>query len=220
MSLFIKSFFMPLACSLFLVLAKGQQPIDTVSYSIGMSIGQKLLSQGAGELNYESFARAIQDVMEGQTPLFNQRFSDSLNYIYFQAQRDRLVALQKEEGVRFLAVNGQRPEIITTESGLQYEVLELGEGPKPTAASIVTVHYEGKLLNGKIFDSSIPQDQPLTLAANRFIKGFSEGLLLMSKGAKFRFYIPQDLAYGSRGAGKAVPPYAALIFEVELLSWK
>ena len=128
--------------------------------------------------------------------------------------------MNKEEGLAFLAKNGARAEVMTTESGLQYEVLSAGEGSKPTAQSTVTVHYEGKLLNGTKFDSSVDRGEPMTFGLNRVIKGWTEGVQLMSPGSKYRFYVPQELGYGSRGAGGAIPPYSALVFDIELLSFK
>lgn len=192
---------------------------DTISYSIGMSLGYRLQNQGAGELDYPTLMKGIQDVLNKNEILLDRNYSDSINYIYFQNQRDNMFAKTKEEGANFLATNGQRPEVSTTESGLQYEVLTEGEGPKPSAASTVTVHYEGKLINGDLFDSSIERGEPISFPLSRVIKGWTEGLQLMSTGAKYRFYIPHELAYGSRGAGASVPPYSTLIFDVELLSF-
>ena len=126
----------------------------------------------------------------------------------------------KQEGLDYLTKNGARPEVTTTESGLQYEVLVAAEGPKPGPTSSVTVHYEGMLLNGQIFDSSVQRGETISFPLNRVIAGWTEGLQLMSPGAKYRFVIPQELAYGSRGAGGAIPPYATLIFDVELFSFK
>ena len=194
--------------------------VDTVSYSIGMSLGYRLQNQGASELDYESLARAVKDVLENGDILLERDYSDSLNYAYFQSQRDKMFTKVKEEGETFLATNGQRAEVTTTSSGLQYEVIKAAEGPKPTASSTVTVHYEGKLLDGQIFDSSIMRNEPISFGLNRVIAGWTEGLQLMSAGAKYRFYIPEGLAYGSRGAGSLIPPYSALIFDVELLSFK
>ena len=125
----------------------------------------------------------------------------------------------KKEGADFLIENGKRPEVTTTASGLQYEVLTAAEGPKPTATTSVTVHYVGKLLNGDMFDSSVDRGEPISFPLNRVIPGWTEGLQLMSTGAKYRFFIPEDLAYGSRGAGGAIPPYSTLIFDVELISF-
>jgi FKBP-type peptidyl-prolyl cis-trans isomerase FklB len=122
-----------------------------------------------------------------------------------------------EEGKNFLAENGKRPEVTTTASGLQYEVLTEGTGQKPSSsASRVTVHYEGKLINGNVFDSSYKRNQPATFGLNQVISGWTEGVQLMPEGSKYRFYIPSELGYGSRGAG-SIPPNSTLIFDVELL---
>lgn len=121
------------------------------------------------------------------------------------------------EGAAFLAENAKKKDVITTSSGLQYEVLKAGNGAKPTAASKVTVHYKGTTLDGNEFDSSYKRGMPATFPLNRVIPGWTEGLQLMQEGAKYRFYIPADLAYGERGAGRDIGPNATLIFDVELL---
>jgi len=123
----------------------------------------------------------------------------------------------KAEGTAFLAENAQKKGIVTTASGLQYEVLKPGDGAKPTATSQVTVHYKGTTLGGNEFDSSYKRGMPATFPLNRVIPGWTEGLQLMQEGAKYRFYIPADLAYGERGAGRDIGPNATLIFDVELL---
>lgn len=123
----------------------------------------------------------------------------------------------KRDGEKFLAENAKKEGVITTESGLQYIVLQEGNDVKPTATSEVTVHYTGKLINGKVFDSSVERGEPATFPLNGVIKGWTEGLQLMGEGAKYRFFIPQELAYGERGAGNDIPPYSALIFDVELI---
>ena len=193
--------------------------IDTTSYSIGMSLGYRLQNQGAANLDYTSLMKGIQDVIDKKEILLNKNYSDSINYAYFQNQRDNMFSSTKEEGAKFLAENAKKPEITTTESGLQYEVLTAADGPKPTGTTTVTVHYVGKLLNGDMFDSSVDRGEPISFPLNRVIPGWTEGLQLMSAGAKYRFYIPENLAYGSRGAGAAIPPYSALIFDVELISF-
>lgn len=125
-----------------------------------------------------------------------------------------------EEGKKFLEENGKRPEVVTLPSGLQYEILIEGEGAKPGPTSMVTVHYEGRLTNGNVFDSSYKRKQPATFGVHQVISGWTEGLQLMSKGSKWRLYIPSELGYGSRGAGGAIPPHAALIFDVELIDFR
>ncbi len=123
-----------------------------------------------------------------------------------------------QEGKDFLAENAKKPGIQTTPSGLQYEVLRDGTGPKPSASSTVEVHYEGRLINGKVFDSSYERKQTISFPLNRVIPGWTEGLQLMPTGSKYRLYIPSELGYGARGAGAAIPPPATLIFDVELIS--
>lgn len=205
--------------SLLLCVTGSSQNIDTTSYSIGMSLGQRLSSQGAKSLDYASLLEGIRDVLEKRDARLDRDFSDKLNYEYFQNQRNDMFENVKKEGADFLLENGKRPEVTTTESGLQYEVLTPAEGPKPTATTSVTVHYVGKLLNGDMFDSSVDRGEPISFPLNRVIPGWTEGLQLMSTGAKYRFFIPEDLAYGSRGAGGAIPPYSTLIFDVELISF-
>lgn len=194
--------------------------LDTMSYSVGMSVGAKLLSDGASQLNYDSFLAGLRDKLEKKETIISKDRSDQLNYQYFQSQRELMFTKVKEEGQEFLAQNGLRPEVTTTESGLQYEVLIAAEGEMPVASSTVTVHYVGTLLSGEKFDSSVDRGEPISFPLNRVIAGWTEGLQLMPVGSKYRFFIPQDLAYGSRGAGAAIPPYSTLIFDVELLSFK
>ena len=195
------------------------QAIDTTSYSIGMSLGNRLKSQGAKQLDYPSVMMAIQDILEGKDVRLKKAFSDSLNFAYFQNQRNNMFADAKKEGEDFLSKNGQRPEVTTTESGLQYEVLTAADGPKPTATTSVTVHYVGKLISGEMFDSSVDRGEPATFPLNRVISGWTEGVQLMSAGAKYRFFIPHELGYGSRGAGQAIPPFSTLVFDIELLNF-
>lgn len=125
---------------------------------------------------------------------------------------------QLEEGQKFLEENGKREGVHATASGLQYEVLQEGDGPKPEGSSRVTVHYEGRLIDGKVFDSSYKRNQPATFGVRQVISGWTEALQLMPRGSKWRLYIPSELGYGARGAGGSIPPNAALIFDVELIS--
>ena len=194
--------------------------MDTVSYSLGQSTALRLKNQGANQLNYTSFIQAMKDVLEGAGGQLTREYSDSLNFIYFQNQKEIMFTKIKEEGEAFLKKNAERPEVTVTESGLQYEVLTSVGGFKPSATNTVTVHYEGMLLNGQLFDSSVARGEPATFPLNRVIAGWTEGLQLMSVGSKYRFFLPQELAYGSRGAGADIPPYSALIFDVELLGFQ
>ena len=124
----------------------------------------------------------------------------------------------RSEGESFLRDNGKRPGIITTASGLQYEILEEGNGKHPKATDSVKCHYEGRLIDGTVFDSSIRRGEPAVFPLNGVISGWTEGVQLMAEGAKYRFYIPYQWAYGANGAGSSIPPYAALIFDIELIA--
>ena len=192
--------------------------IDSVSYSLGVNIANNIKSQGFDDINPAAMAKAIEDVYtDGAEPMISQQDAGEFLNNYFQTMQAKKQEAATKEGTDFLAQNGQRPEVTTTESGLQYEVLTEGNGPKPTAEDKVTVHYTGTLLNGEVFDSSVERGQPATFPLNGVIKGWTEGLQYMSVGSKYKFYIPSDLAYGPRGAGGKIGPNATLIFEVELL---
>ena len=155
-------------------------------------MAQYLMQYGEKELNYEEFKAGIDLVLN-------------------------MSAKAKEEGEKFLAENAKREGVKTTASGLQYEVLEATIGQKPKATDSVRVHYEGTLIDGTVFDSSYKRGESIAFPLNGVIKGWTEGLQLMSVGSKYKFFIPYQLAYGERGAGASIPPYAALIFTVELL---
>jgi FKBP-type peptidyl-prolyl cis-trans isomerase FklB len=193
--------------------------IDSVSYSLGVNIANNIKSQGFDDINPAAMAKAIEDVYtEGSEPMITAEEAGNFLNNYFQTLQAKKQEAATKEGAEFLAQNAARPEVTTTESGLQYEVLTQGDGPKPAATDEVTVHYHGTLPNGEVFDSSVDRGQPATFGLNQVIKGWTEGVQLMNVGSKYRFVIPSDLAYGPRGAGGKIGPNATLVFEVELLS--
>lgn len=198
--------------------------MDNVSYALGLTIGQQLLGMGGKELNIDDFAAAIKDVLAGRDPLVKPAEVQRLVQAFFAEQEAKQQAAMAEkgkaarvEGEAFLAENAKKEGIVTLPSGLQYEVITSGTGRKPKATDKVKCHYEGTLIDGTVFDSSYRRGEPAVFPLNGVIKGWTEGLQLMSEGAKYRFYIPFALAYGANGAGASIPPYAALIFDVELL---
>ena len=194
--------------------------LDSISYALGMGVAKNLHSSGLDSVNMRAFDEGFGQVLKGDTTLISEAEVQLLLQNYFQGlaekQRERFI----KEGKDFLAENKLRPEVDTTASGLQYEVIVKGEGPNPTTTSEVTVHYTGKLLDGTVFDSSVERGEPITFNLGQVIPGWTEGLQLMKSGAKYILYIPYDLAYGENGAGADIPPYSTLIFEVELISFK
>lgn len=189
--------------------------MDSVSYNLGILIAQNLMRQGLGEVNPTELAKGVADALAGvnvDLAKCNESVSE-----YIQAQQAKKFEGNIAEGKKFLEENKKRPGVVTTASGLQYEVLKPGAGAKPTQNDKVTVHYHGTLLDGTIFDSSVQRGQPATFGVTQVIQGWVEGLQLMPLGSKYKFYIPYDLGYGDRGAGGEIGPYATLVFEVELL---
>ena len=191
--------------------------MDKISYAIGLSMGQNLRSSGVTRLEYADLAKGIQDVLEGQKPQITYQEAQTILGQFFSELESRIADEQKKAGEDFLAANAKRAEVKTTPSGLQYEVLEATIGQKPKATDKVRVHYEGTLIDGTVFDSSYKRGESISFALNQVIKGWTEGLQLMSVGSKYKLYIPYQLAYGEQGAGGSIPPYSALIFTVELL---
>lgn len=190
---------------------------DSLSYAIGMTIASSLEQQDLTDLNFELFQKAIQDKMNG-TALMEQADADAFMRTEMQARQNAQFDANKAEGEAWLAENAKKEGVIVTESGLQYEIIQEGSGASPDSNDEVTVHYTGTLTNGEKFDSSVDRGQPSTFAANRVIKGWTEGLQLMKEGAKYRFYIPQELAYGANPRpGGIIEPYMPLVFDVELI---
>jgi peptidyl-prolyl cis-trans isomerase len=179
---------------------------------------------GAKGLNIDDFAQAVKDVISGTPLKVNNAEAQSLVQAFFQEQEEKQRAaaaeagkVAKAAGESFLAENAKKEGVVVLPSGLQYQVLKEGNGKKPSATDQVKCHYEGTLIDGTIFDSSYQRNEPATFGLNQVIAGWTEGVQLMSEGAKYRFFIPYNLAYGERGAGAQIPPFAALVFDVELL---
>ena len=191
--------------------------MDKISYAIGLSMGQNLMGSGVTSLEYADLAAGIKDVLEKNQPQITYQEAQQVLGKFFSELEEKIAGEAKAAGEAFLAENAKREGVKVTESGLQYEVLEATIGQKPTATDKVRVHYEGTLIDGTVFDSSYKRGESITFGLNQVIKGWTEGLQLMSIGSKYKLYLPYQLAYGERGAGANIPPYAALIFTVELL---
>jgi FKBP-type peptidyl-prolyl cis-trans isomerase FklB len=198
--------------------------MDKLSYALGLGIGQQLAQMGAKDLNVDDFAQSIRDVLEGRELKVSHREAQQIVQEYFQKQEQKMQAERaekgktaREEGEKYLAENAKKDGVVTLKSGLQYQVLREGNGKKPTAKDQVKCHYEGFLIDGTVFDSSVQRGEPAVFGLQQVIAGWTEGLQLMQEGAKYRFFIPYRLAYGEGGAGQLIPPYAALIFDVELI---
>jgi FKBP-type peptidyl-prolyl cis-trans isomerase len=197
---------------------------DSVSYSVGVSIGNNMKGQMT-DFKIELVMKGLQDVLNEQELVIAEEQCQQLLQAYgMRKQQEEMAESQAAgsenlaKGEAFLAENGQKDGIMTTDSGLQYEVLQEGSGVSPAAEDEVTVHYHGTLLDGTVFDSSVDRGEPTSFPLNRVIPGWTEGLQLMKEGAKYKFYIPSGLAYGPQGAGGDIGPNETLIFEVELIS--
>ena len=195
---------------------------DKVSYSIGTSIGQDFKRQDI-DVNVDVLSQAIRDVLEEKTPAMSQeKIQETLaNFkqkmvAQQKAKQEEMAVKNAKEGKEFLAANAEKEGVVTRPSGLQYKVLEEGSGKSPTKDSTVTVDYKGTLIDGTVFDSSYQRGKSATFGVGDVIPGWTEALPLMKEGAKWRLFIPADLAYGERGAGPVIGPNATLIFDVEL----
>ncbi len=195
------------------------EEIKAVSYCVGMSIAGSLMQQDLEGVNPDVMAQAIRDVFEGNPLPYQSDEANDIIQRYIELGSATKYEAIKKEGEAFLAENALREGVLTTSSGLQYEVLNSGNGPKPGSTDDVTVHYHGTLIDGVVFDSSVQRGQPATFGVHQVIAGWTEALQLMSVGSKFRLFIPQELAYGANPhPGGAIKPNSALIFDVELLS--
>jgi FKBP-type peptidyl-prolyl cis-trans isomerase FklB len=192
--------------------------LDTVSYSLGVSIGKNLKAQGLDSINTELLGKAFTDVFNNGTLLVTPEKADQVLTEYFNKLQKAKVEKNIKEGQRFLEENKKKPGVVTLPSGLEYIVLKEGDGPIPKETDKVTTHYHGTLLDGTVFDSSVDRGQPASFPVNGVIKGWVEALQLMKTGSKWKLFVPSNLAYGERGAGGSIGPNATLIFEVELIS--
>ena len=199
--------------------------MDKFSYALGLGIGQQLKQMGLKDtLVIEDFAASIVDVLQDNDLKVSNQEAQVIVSSFFQKKEEEMKAAQaeagkaaKKEGEAFLAENAKKEGITVTKSGLQYEVLQEGAGKQPKATDTVRCHYEGRLLDGTIFDSSYKRNEPADFGLQQVIAGWTEGVQLMSEGSKYRFYIPYMLAYGEGGAGAMIPPFATLIFDVQLI---
>lgn len=191
--------------------------MDKLSYALGLVIGHNLKEMGVDNLNGADFAQAVADVLAGNATTMTNAEAQQIVATYMQEKEAEKGKAAREAGEKFLAENAKKEGVTVTTSGLQYIVLTEGSGRKPSATDNVKCHYEGRLTDGTVFDSSYRRGEPAVFPLNGVIAGWTEGVQLMGEGAKFRFFIPYNLAYGERGAGGSIPPYAALVFDVELI---
>lgn len=191
--------------------------MDKYSYGLGLGIAQNLLSMGADDLKLDDFVQALKDVFEGKQPAMSFAEAQKVVSAHFEEIQKQAAAAAIEQGEMFLKMNKERPGVVTLKSGLQYEVLKSGNGRQPKATNQVRCHYEGRLVDGTLFDSSIQRGEPAVFGVNQVIQGWVEALQLMREGDKWKLFIPYQLGYGEQGAGNAIPPYSTLVFEVELL---
>jgi FKBP-type peptidyl-prolyl cis-trans isomerase FklB len=191
--------------------------MDKFSYAIGLGIGQNLLSMGAKDIVVADFAQAIKDVLEGNSTAISHKEAREIVNKYFEELEAKMNAANIEQGKAFLAENAKREGVVTLPSGLQYEVITEGKGKRAAATDQVKCHYEGTLIDGTLFDSSVKRGQPAVFGVNQVIPGWVEALQLMPEGSKWKLYIPSELGYGARGAGEMIPPHSTLVFEVELI---
>lgn len=191
--------------------------MNKISYALGLIIGHNIKGMNINGLDTAEFVRAVEQVVKGERSEMTEVQAQGLVQEFLREQQETAGKEARLAGEKFLEENAQKEDVVVTESGLQYQILTPAIGQKPTAADRVKCHYEGRLIDGTVFDSSYRRGEPATFPLSGVISGWTEGLQLMAVGAKFRFFIPFNLAYGAQGAGGSIPPYAALVFDVELL---
>ncbi|MCC6288190.1 MAG: FKBP-type peptidyl-prolyl cis-trans isomerase [Chitinophagaceae bacterium] len=191
--------------------------LDSLSYALGVLDATFFKAQGVEKINYALMNKGFEDVLRGKNTLLNNQQCDMTVREQLQAFMHKKSEATIAEGEKFLAENKKREGVKVTPSGLQYEVIKMGDGPKPSDTSTVKVHYEGFLINGKKFDSSRDRGEAISFGLNQVIRGWTEGVQLMPVGSRFKFYIPYTLGYGEQGSGSTIPGGSMLIFDVELL---
>lgn len=198
--------------------------LDCISYALGLSMGNNFRSSGIEKINVKDFADGVAAVFSGETPkmTYDEAKEEIRKFFTEMEERQKAEAAKMGEvnakaGENFLAENAKRPEVKTTATGLQYEIVKEGDGPTPNRGDRVTVHYTGKLIDGTVFDSSVERGEPATFGVTQVIPGWVEALQMMKTGSQWRLYIPSKLAYGPNGAGGVIGPNATLIFDVELI---
>ena len=197
--------------------------MDKLSYALGISFGQQIAQANLQISDVQAFAKWLEVSIKGTAPEIDFAECQQVLNDYFsniQEEETNKMNAAKKEGEDFLSENGKRPEVKTTASGLQYEVIKEGTGKRPTVNDVVKVHYHGTLIDGTVFDSSVTRGTPAEFGVSQVIKGWVEALQLMPVGSKYKLYIPSELAYGQQGAGAMIKPNSALVFEVELLEIK
>ena len=192
--------------------------MDKVSYALGLSIGQNFRASGFDEINFEDFLSGVRDVYNQSEPAMSYDEAKTIINEYFQEVQKKAVAQNKEAGEEFLKINAHKAGVTTLPSGLQYEVIKMGDGPKPQLTDSVECHYHGTLINGQVFDSSMDRGETATFPLQGVIKGWTEILQPTPVGSKWKVTIPSDLAYGDRGAGQMIQPGSTLIFIIELIA--
>lgn len=191
--------------------------MDKISYALGLSIGNNFLSSGIKNVDFDSFLKGMKDVINENTPEMSYDEAKQVMNDYFTKLQDERLEINLKAGEEFLAINKNKPGVVTLPSGLQYEILKKGDGPIPALNDQVKCHYHGTLIDGTVFDSSVERGEPATFGVNQVIPGWVEALQLMPVGSKWKLFIPSNLAYGKSGAGQMIEPNSALIFEVEIL---
>ena len=202
---------------MWLIIRRKEKRMDKISYALGLSIGNNFQNSGIINLQVEDFVKGLNDVLSGAQPAISyDEAKQVINEFFMNLQKQKL-ELNKKAGEEFLTINKGKAGVVTLPSGLQNQVLQNGEGAKPTASDKVKCHYHGTLINGTVFDSSVQRGQPAVFGVSQVIPGWVEALQLMSVGSKWRLFIPSELAYGEQGAGDVIEPNSTLIFDVELL---